>query len=154
MNDEKKIITKNRKARHDYYILESLEAGIVLVGSEVKSLREGRANLKDAYAVIREGEVFLIGMHIGPYSHTGYAQHEPYRDRKLLLNRQEIKRLSRKVTIKGNTLVPLSVYLKGGLAKVELAVAKGKRTFDKKDAIAERDHKRAMAKELKRRKIL
>lgn len=143
MSDEITIVTTNRKALHDFKILEKFEAGIALVGSEVKSLREGRINLKDAYATFREGEVVLIGMHIGPYSHTGYSGHEPYRDRRLLLHRQEIRKLQRKVSAKGHTIVPLKVYFKRGWAKVEIALATGKRMYDKKAAITRKDQERA-----------
>ena len=154
MKDETKVVTTNRKAFHEYHILERFEAGLNLVGSEVKSLREGRANLKDSYAVIREGEVFLVGMHIGPYSHTGYSGHESYRERKLLLNRQEIRKLNRSVSNKGNTIVPLSVYFKGGWAKVEIALAKGKHTYDKRKSLVEKDRKREMERELKEKKVI
>ena len=149
MNNDIKIITTNRKAFRDYHILEKLEAGIELVGSEVKSLREGRANLKNAYATFREGGVVLIGMHIGPYSHTGFSGHEPYRDRRLLLHQQEIRKLKRKVSAKGHTLVPLKVYFKRGWVKIEIALATGKRTYDKKAVITRRDQERAMERELK-----
>lgn len=154
MDEEEKVVTTNRKAHYNYHILEKFEAGIELAGSEVKSLREGRANLKDAYAAIRNGELFLVGMHVGHYSHTGYSGHEPYRDRRLLLHRKEIKKLVRLVAEKGHTIVPLRLYFREGWAKVELALAKGKRTYDKKEAIAERDRKRAMERELtKKRRI-
>lgn len=152
MESEKKVISTNRKAFHDYHIVEKFEAGLELVGSEVKSLREGRANIKDAYAVIRNSEVFLIGMHIAPYSHTGYTGHEPYRDRKLLLHHQEIKRLYRHVSVKGHTIVPLSIYFRNSWAKVEIAIAKGKRSYDKRASITERDQKRALERELRRKK--
>lgn len=149
---EKKVVSTNRKAFRDYHILEKFEAGLELIGSEVKSLREGRVNLRDAYATIRNGEVFLIGMHVGPYSHTGHGGHDPYRERKLLLHRQEIRKLARHVKVKGHTIVPLTIYFRNGWAKVEIALGKGKRTYDKKAAIAERDRERAMERELKRRK--
>ncbi len=149
MSDENTTVTTNRKAFHDFKIVEKFEAGIELVGSEVKSLREGRANLKNAYATFREGGVVLIGMHIGPYSHTGYSGHEPYRDRRLLLHQKEIRKLKRKVSAKGHTVVPLKVYFKRGWAKIEIALATGKRTYDKKAVITRRDQERAMERELK-----
>ena len=152
MNDDIKIITTNRKAFRDYHILEKIEAGIELVGSEVKSLREGRANLKDSYGTLRGNEIFLVGMHIGAYSHTGYTAHEPYRDRKLLLHRREIRKFQRLVKEKNQTIIPLKLYFKKGLAKVVIASAKGKREYDKKEAIAERDRKRDVERELKGRR--
>tara|TARA_B100000315_G_C14590787_1_gene595643 strand:- start:3675 stop:4133 length:459 start_codon:yes stop_codon:yes gene_type:complete len=152
MNDDIKIITTNRKAFRDYHILEKIEAGIELVGSEVKSLREGRANLKDSYGALRGNEIFLIGMHIGQYSHTGYTTHEPYRDRRLLLHRREIRKFQRLVKEKSQTIIPLKLYFKKGLAKVVIASAKGKREYDKKEAIAERDRKRDVERELKGRR--
>ena len=123
----------NRKAFHDYAIEEKLEAGLVLKGTEVKSLREGRVNLKDAYGVVKAGEVWLLNAHISPYSHGNYANHDPLRTRKLLLNRSEIKRLIGRTTEKGLTLVPLRVYLKNGKLKCELALAKGRKTHDKRE---------------------
>lgn len=152
MESEKKVVSTNRKAFHDYHILEKFEAGLELVGTEVKSLREGRVNLKDAYVVVRTNEIFLIGMHIGPYSHTGYGGHEPYRDRKLLLHHREIRKIARHISVKGFTVVPLMIYFRNSWAKVEIALAKGKRSYDKKASIAERDQKRAMDRELKRKK--
>ncbi|NOX36075.1 MAG: SsrA-binding protein SmpB [Calditrichaeota bacterium] len=139
-----KIVTTNRKAYHDYQILETLEAGIVLTGTEVKSLRLGRCNLKDSYARIRDGEVWLIGMHISPYENAGYASHDPFRERKLLLHKDEIKRLWRKVQEKGITLIPLKVYFKRGIAKIELGLATGKKKYDKREEIARRDQEREM----------
>ena len=152
MPDEPKAVTTNRKAFHDYEIVESFEAGLELRGSEVKSLREGKGNLRDSYAVIREGEVILMGMHIGPYSHTGFLGHEPYRNRKLLLHKQEIKKLVRKVASKGMTIVPLKLYFRNGWAKVEIGLARSKRIYQKKRAIAERDRARDLDRELKERK--
>ena len=152
MPDEPKTVTTNRKAFHDYEIIEKFEAGLELRGSEVKSLREGKGNLRDSYAVIREGEVILMGMHIGPYSHTGYLGHEPYRDRKLLLHKQEIKKLVRKVASKGMTIVPLKLYFRNGWAKAEIGLARSKRSYQKKRAIAERDRARDLDRELKERK--
>ena len=123
-----------------------------LVGSEVKSLREGKGNLRDSYALIRGSEVYLVGMHIGPYSHTGYLGHEPYRDRRLLLHKQEIRKLARQVKVKGMTIVPLRIYFKNGWAKTEIGLAKSKKIYQKKRAIAERDHARDLDRELKERK--
>lgn len=151
MNDDIRVVTTNRKAFHDYHILDRFEAGLELVGTEVKSLREGRANLKDAYAKMKNGELYLIGCHIGSYSHTGFSGHEPYRDRRLLLNKREIRKLDRSVTVKNHTIIPLKMYFKKGWAKVEIALAKGKRSYDKKAAIAEKDRKRALDRELSRR---
>lgn len=151
MNDDIRVVTTNRKAFHDYHILDRFEAGLELVGTEVKSLREGRANLKDAYAKMKNSELYLIGCHIGSYSHTGFSGHEPYRDRRLLLNKREIRKLDRSVTVKNHTIIPLKMYFKKGWAKVEIALAKGKRSYDKKAAIAEKDRKRALDRELSRR---
>ena len=123
-----KIITQNRKARHDYQIMETWEAGLVLQGTEVKSLRAAKANLKDSYARIERGEVFLYQFHISPYEKGGYANHDPLRPRKLLLNKREIRKLTGRVEERGLTLVPLKVYFKRGRAKVELALARGKKT--------------------------
>jgi SsrA-binding protein len=146
-----KIAVQNKKARHDYAILETLEAGIALRGTEVKSLREGRANLRDSYAIIQNGEVMLRGLHISPYSHTSDRALDPLRDRKLLINRAEIRKLVGKVNEKGMTLVALKVYFnERGIAKVELGLAKGKRSHDKRDAIAERDARREMDRAMKR----
>lgn len=151
MSDGPKAVTTNRKAFHDYEIIEKFEAGMELRGSEVKSLREGKVNLSDSYAIIRDSELFLVGMHIGPYSNTGYLGHEPYRDRKLLLHKQEIKKLIRKVAIKGMTIVPLRIYFKNGWAKVEIGLARSKRVYQKKRAIADRDRARDLDRELKDR---
>ncbi len=145
-----KPIVTNRKARHEYTILETIEAGIALMGTEVKSLREGRANLTDAYAVYERDEIILRGLHISPYSHTSQTNLDPRRERKLLLHRHQIRRLIGKIKEKGLTLVPLKVYFNSkGIAKVELAVAKGKRSYDKRHTIADRDAKRDMRRALK-----
>jgi SsrA-binding protein len=142
-----KTVAQNRKARHDYFILDTLECGIVLTGTEIKSVRAGNLNLKDSYASIEKGALWLVGMHISPYEKGSYYNHEPERERKLLVNKHELIRLNGKTREKGLTLVPLSVYIKEGRrAKVELALAKGKTTYDKRDAIAERDAKRDMAR--------
>jgi len=147
-----KLITQNRKARHDYHILETLEAGIVLQGTEVKSLRAGKANLKDSYASVKDGEVFLFNVHISPYSHGNLNNHDPVRTRKLLLHKKEIKKLIGRVQEKGLTMVPLKLYFKNGVAKVELAIAKGKRQYDKRADIAKRDAEREMQRHLKHKK--
>ena len=136
-------VATNRRARHDYEILDRYEAGIVLRGSEVKTLREGRASLQDAYAEIEGGEV-ILHMQIPAYSHTGYDGHEPTRPRKLLLHRKELDQLARRVKERGLTLVPLRLYFKQQLVKVELAVARGKRAYDKRQAIAQRDAQREL----------
>jgi SsrA-binding protein len=145
-----KVVAQNRKARHDYFVLDSLECGIVLTGTEIKSVRAGNLNLKDSYAAIEKGELWLIGMHISPYEKGSYYNHEPERNRKLLANKREIVRLNSKIREKGLTLVPLSVYIKDGRkAKIELALAKGKTVYDKRDAIAERDTKRDMSRAMR-----
>lgn len=137
-----KIVTVNRKARHDYDILERFEAGLVLTGSEVKSLRDGRANLKDSFARVERGEAFLWNAHISPYAAAAQFGHEPERARKLLLHREEIDRLAGKVNERGLTLVPLKIYFKNGRAKVELALAQGRKRYDKRDAIKKREMQR------------
>ena len=137
-----KIIAENRKARFNYFIEDTYEAGMVLTGTEVKSMRQGRANLKDAYARIKNGEVYVYQIHISPYPFAYYNNHEPLRVRKLLLHKREIKKLYAKVNEKGHTLVPLKLYFKDGKIKLELAVAKGKRKYDKRDTIKRRDEKR------------
>ncbi|MBW1675928.1 MAG: SsrA-binding protein SmpB [Deltaproteobacteria bacterium] len=139
-----KIICQNRKARYDYFIIDEYEAGMVLLGTEVKSLRLGQANLKDSYARVRGGEVFLYNMHIGAYPFAAYGNHDPLRPRKLLLHKDEIKRLTGKVEEKGQTLIPLQVYFREGKAKVTLALAKGRRKYDKRDAIRKREEKREL----------
>jgi SsrA-binding protein len=146
-----KIVVQNKKARHDYAIVETLEAGIALRGTEVKSLREGRANLRDSYAIIQGGEVLLRGLHISPYSHTSDRNLDPLRDRRLLVNRAEIRKLVGKVNEKGMTLIALKIYFNDrGIAKVELGLGKGKKSHDKRDAIAEREVRREMDRAMKR----
>ena len=140
--EEIRYVVRNRKARHDYFIDDRFEAGLVLKGTEVKALRMGRCNLKDAYARIQKGEVFLHQMHIGEYPFAYYGNHGPLRPRKLLLHKQEIKRLYGKVNEKGLALIPLRVHFKNGKAKVALGLARGKRKYDKRDAIRRRDEKR------------
>lgn len=146
------IVIQNRKARHEYHILETMEAGLVLQGTEVKSLREGRGNLVDSYAKIQNGEVFLYNFHISPYSGEKRFNHDPLRVKKLLLHRKEIRKLIGRVEEKGLTLVPLRVYFKSGKAKVELALARGKKLYDRREDIAERDAKRAMERALRRKR--
>ena len=146
------VITVNRKAYHDYHIQEIFEAGIVLKGSEIKSIREGKVNLSDAYAKPENGELWLHNSHIASYDAASYATHEPVRPRKLLLHRKEIDMLAGKVVQKGLTLVPLKLYIKHGVAKVELGVAKGKKVYDKREAIARRDAEREVERALKRRR--
>ncbi|NLM96400.1 MAG: SsrA-binding protein SmpB [Halanaerobiaceae bacterium] len=145
--EEIRVIARNRKARHDFHIEETYEAGIVLKGTEIKSIRQGKVNLKDSFAMIEKGEVFLYNMHISPYSHGNRENHDPERKRKLLLNKKEIRSLIGKIKMKGYTLVPLSIYIKRNLAKVELALARGKKLMDKREDIArktaEREIKRA-----------
>ncbi len=146
MSDHKhiKIVAENRKARHDYHIDEEFETGVVLRGTEVKSLRQGRAILKDAYARIKNGEVFIHQMHISPYPFAYYDNHDPLRPRKLLLHKREIKRLYGKVNEKGLTLIPLKMYFKNGKAKISIALARGKRQYDKRDSIRRREEQREM----------
>ena len=146
------MITVNRKARHDYHIQESFEAGIVLKGSEIKSIRAGKVNLSDAYARPENGELWLYNSHIASYAAASYNTHEPIRPRKLLLHRKEIDILASKVVQKGLTLVPLKLYIKHGVAKIELGVAKGKKVYDKREAIARRDAEREMERALKLRR--
>lgn len=137
-----KIVCQNRKARHDYYIDEVLEAGIVLLGPEVKSLREGRGSLVDSYARVKKGEVFLYNMHITPYPYAHHFQLDPERPRKLLLNKREIKRLIGKTQEKGYTLIPIKVHFSKGRVKVDLALARGKRKYDKRQSLKEKELKR------------
>ncbi len=148
---ERKVIASNRRARHDYEILDTVEAGIVLLGPEVKSLRAGRANLADGYATIRGREIFLLNVHISPYPQAGRENPDPRRERKLLLHRAEIARLSGKVVERGLTLVPLSLYFRDGRVKVELGLARGKRRFDKREAIRRREEEREVQRALRGR---
>lgn len=145
------LIASNRRALHDYEILEKVEAGLVLLGPEVKSLREGRANLSDSYAVLRRGEAFLVNAHVSPYEKAGRDNPDPRRERKLLLNRNEISRLTVKVAERGLTLVPLSLYFKNGRAKVELGLARGKRMHDKRDSIRRREEEREIERAVRER---
>ncbi|MEW5733612.1 MAG: SsrA-binding protein SmpB [Thermodesulfobacteriota bacterium] len=146
-----KIIAVNRKARHDYTVESEFEAGMVLLGSEVKALREGRANLKDSYAKIKNGELFVFQLHISEYPQAGRFNHDPLRVRKLLMHKHEIMRLVGKIQSKGLTLIPLSLYFKEGRAKISVALCQGKKKFDKRRALQEREQKREMD-QLKRRR--
>ncbi len=142
--EKEKTITTNKKAYHDYYVDDSYECGIQLVGSEVKSLRNSEANLKDSYAQIKNNEIFLINAYIAPYSKGSYFNQNPRKDRKLLLHKAEIKRLYTKVTQKGITLVPLRLYFKGSLVKVELGLCRGKKTYDKRESLKQKDIQRTI----------
>lgn len=144
-----KTLAENRKARHDYFIEESMEAGIELVGTEVKSIRGGKANLRDSYAYIKNGEIFVSNMHISPYEKGNIFNKDPLRDRKLLLHKKEILRLEGFTMQKGYTLVPLSLYLKNGRVKVNIGVARGKKDYDKRDAMLEKAAKRDIDREMK-----
>ncbi|MFZ5945668.1 MAG: SsrA-binding protein SmpB [Bacillota bacterium] len=146
-----KVVTENRKARHDYHILETFEAGMELKGTEVKSLRKGQANLKDSYAQVDNGELFLLSMHISPYEQGNRFNVDPVRKRKLLMHKKEIMRLLGKTKEKGLTLVPLKVYFSRGKAKIELALAQGKKVFDKREAAAEKSAQRDIEKAMKER---
>ena len=132
-------VAENRKAHHDYHLLETFEAGLVLLGTEVKAIREGRVNLRDSFARVEDGEVFLYTVHISPYSHRGYADHEPLRRRKLLLHKSEIRKLIGKTVEKGMTLVPVRLYFKDGRVKVAVSLAKGKKDYDKRETIKKRE---------------
>ena len=134
-----KVIADNRKARHNYTLFDTVEAGIVLLGTEVKAIREGRVNLRDSYGRVEQGEVFLYNIHISPYSHRGYADHEPLRRRKLLLQKREIRKLIGKVVERGMTFVPVRMYFKNGLVKVAVSLAKGKREHDKRETVRRRE---------------
>ncbi|HIE17892.1 MAG TPA: SsrA-binding protein SmpB [Dehalococcoidia bacterium] len=148
---ELKTVTINRKAYHDYHILETLEAGIALTGTEIKSIRAGRVNIRDAYARPQGGELWLHNAHIAPYQPGSYYNHEPNRPRKLLLHRRQIDELAGMVTQKGLTLVPLKLYIKRGIAKLELGVARGKKLHDKREALARRETEREIERALRRR---
>ena len=143
------VVATNRKAFHEYNILETFEAGLQLKGSEVKSIREGKASLKQAYILIRKGEAWLRGTHIPSYSHTGFEGHEPVRDRKLLLHKKEIQKVNSKLAEKGLTAVPTKLYFKGGLIKLEFGLAKGKKLYDKRDTKKKRDVERDIQRALK-----
>ncbi|MEN2994680.1 MAG: SsrA-binding protein SmpB [Thermodesulfovibrio sp.] len=144
-----KVIAQNKKAYTDYFIDETIEAGIVLTGTEVKSLREGKANLKDSYVIIKDNEAWLLNCHISPYSHGNIFNHEPLRTRKLLLHRKEIERLKGKIQQKGYTLIPLKLYFKGPYVKVEIALARGRKKYEKRDIIKKREAQREIERALK-----
>ena len=149
---DNRIVATNRKAYHEYHILDKYETGIELLGSEVKSLREGNANLKEAYIVIRKEQAWVLGIHISPYSHTGFEGHEPVRERRLLLHKGEIEKIKISLEQKGLTAVPLKSYFNPyGLAKLEIGIAKGKKIYDKRKAIRERDIQREAERELRNR---
>ena len=147
-----KLIAQNRKARHDYLIEDTYEAGLMLVGTEVKSCRDGKVTLTDAYATVKDGEAWLLQVHIAPYSHGNRTNHDPLRPRKLLLHRNEISKLQAAVSQNGRTLVPLRLYFKHGLAKAEIAIARGKREYDKRQSESKRDAQRQIQRELGRRR--
>ena len=149
MKDSIKLIANNKKAYHDYFILKEYEAGIELFGTEVKSLRMGKCSIKESYVNIRNGEVYVVGMHITPYEKGNLFNRDPLRDRKLLLHRQEIRSLIGKLKEQGYTLVPLKVYLKGSLVKVEIGLAKGKKLYDKREALKQKDDKREADRAMK-----
>ena len=146
-----KIVADNRKALHDYHILESFECGVVLLGTEVKAIREGRVNLRDSFGRVDGGEVFVFNIHISPYSHRGYADHEPLRRRKLLLHKTEIRKLIGKTTEKGMTLVPLRLYFKNGRVKLVIGLAKGKKEYDRRETIRRRETDRETRAAIKER---
>ena len=150
---ERQTIARNKRARHDYHILDTWEAGIVLTGSEVKSLRNGKANISDAYGIVKDGEVHLLNLHISPYEQASYFNHEPTRPRKLLLHRREISRILGQVERQGFTLVPLRLYFKGRRAKLELGLARGKKLYDKREDIARREAKRDIDRAVKARRF-
>ena len=147
--DKQKLVAENRKARHDYFLEERFEAGIALTGTEIKSVRAGKVQFKDAYISIYTGEAWIKGMHISPYEHGNIFNHDETRDRKLLLHKYEISKLFQKVRLRGYTLVPTKMYLKDGMAKMEIALAKGKDLYDKRETEKLRDAKRQMEKALK-----
>ena len=149
MAESIKIITSNRRARREYHITETLEAGLALQGTEVKSLREGRANLQDAFCKVEGGEMFLLNAHISPYSHGNLNNHDPVRPRKLLLHKREIGKMKKATEQKGFTVIPLKLYFKNGIAKVEIGLARGKKLYDKRADIAERDTQRRLDRTLK-----
>jgi SsrA-binding protein len=145
-------IAENRKAYHDYHLLETFEAGVALLGTEVKAIREGRANLRDSFARVDNGEVYLYNVNISPYSHRGYVDHEPLRPRKLLLHRNEIRKLIGKTVEKGMTLVPVRMYFKNGRVKVAISLAKGKKEYDKRETIKQRESDRETRAAMKSRR--
>lgn len=144
-----KLVANNKKARHDYFIEKIYEAGLVLKGTEVKSIRQGRVNLKESYVIVKDGEVFVFGMHISPYKEGNIFNEDPLRTRKLLLNKNEIRKISQDVKLAGSTVVPLRLYFKNGRAKLEIALAKGKKLYDKRESQRERDIKRSLDRKYK-----
>jgi SsrA-binding protein len=144
-----KVIATNRKARYEYHISDSVEAGIALVGTEVKSIRAGNVNFQDSFAMVKDGELLLMSLHISPFDKGNIFNHDPVRVRKLLVHKKEIRRLAESVNEKGYTLIPLRIYLKGRRVKIEIGVAKGKKTYDKREAIKERDVKRELQRQYK-----
>jgi len=150
---DERPVADNCKARYDYHLLETFEAGVALVGTEVKAIREGRVNLRDSYCRLEGGEAWLLGAHIGQYSHSGYASHDPVRRRKLLLNRSELNKLLGKTTERGLTIVPLRMYLKKGRVKVAIALARGKKTYDKRETIRRREAERETRAAVKSRRV-
>ena len=151
MSDDIKVLAKNKRARHDYHVVDSLEAGVVLHGTEVKSVRLGKVQLVDSFVRVEDGEAYLVGAHISPYEQGNRFNVDPRRRRKLLVHKSEIRRLNRQVMEKGMTLVPLSVYLKRGIVKLEVGVCRGKRAFDKRETIRRRDAQRDMERQIRRR---
>ena len=151
MTERSYTVAANRQAYHDYFVDETIEAGIVLTGTEVKSIREGKVNLRGAYARIKDGEVWLENVHIAEYAQGTYMNHAPLRDRKLLVHRREIARLTQRIQAKGQTLVPLKLYFKDNHVKVELGLCRGKKLYDKREAIAERESQRELARITKQR---
>jgi SsrA-binding protein len=149
--EHSKVLAVNRRARHDYSVEESIECGIALVGTEVKSFRSGSISFPDAFATVEKGELWLIGLHVSEYAYSSIFNHEPDRRKKLLAHKQEIRRLARKVTEKGFTLIPLKFYLKNGMVKVELGLCKGKKQYDKREDLKDRDSKRDIAREMRSR---
>lgn len=150
MKDEDiKVVANNKKARHDYFIEKIYEAGLVLKGTEVKSIRQGRVNLKESYVIVKDGEVFVFGMHVSPYKEGNIFNEDPLRTRKLLLNKNEIRKISQDVKLAGSTVVPLRLYFKNGRAKLEIALAKGKKLYDKRESQRERDIKRSLDRKYK-----
>ncbi len=146
-----KVVTTNRKARYDFEILDTYEAGIVLTGTEVKSLRQGNANLSDSYAILKNGELWLLGMHISPYDHGSYANVDPLRNRKLLLHKKELLKLTGKITSKGLTLVPLRVYFTHNIVKILIGIARGKKEYDRREDIKKRDAERSIRQQLRQK---
>ena len=144
-----KVVANNKKARHDYFIEMTYEAGLVLKGTEVKSIRQGRVNLKESYVIVKNGEIFVFGMHVSPYKEGNIFNEDPLRTRKLLLNRKEIRKISQDIKLEGSTVVPLRLYFKRGRAKLEIALAKGKKLYDKRESQREKDIKRSIDRKYK-----